>query len=105
MLSVGWILFLVARALPRVEEEPPKKANILDRWAASELPERFDAAFNSYLVKFLRKTKIVLLRIDNSLTARLKKMASSENGGLTGKPKIDFKDITGADGEVEKTSE
>jgi hypothetical protein len=102
MLSIGMLLYLVARALPRVEEEPHGKPNILDRWAASEIPEKVDATFNAYLAKFLRKTKVVLLKVDNSLTARLKKMTPSENGGLTGKPKIDFKDITGAEEEKEE---
>lgn len=105
MLSIGSILYLAARALPRVEEEPRGKQNLLDRWAASELPEKIDATFNAYLVKFLRKTKVVLLKVDNSLTDRLKKITQSADVGLTGKPKIDFKDITGSEEADEKGEE
>lgn len=104
MLSLGSILYLAARTLPRVEEEPRAKPNLLDRWAASELPEKIDTMFNAYLVKFLRKTKVLLLKVDNSLTDRLKKITQSPDTGLTGKPKIDFKDLADSE-EVEKTSE
>ena len=81
MISAGVILYLVIRALPRIDEEeaPSRKANFLDRWAASELPEKFDVILNSFLEKILRRVKIFLLKIDNTLSGRLKKI-KTENG-------------------------
>ena len=104
MVSLGTILFLVARSLPRIEEEPETKQNIFERWVSSDMPEKIDAAFNGFLLKSIRKLKLVLLKADNSLTHHLKKIAPNGNGKdgkevshFTGKPKIDFKDITGSD--------
>lgn len=105
MISLGTILYLVARSLPRIEEEPATKQNMFERWVSSEMPEKFDAAFNNFLLKFLRKLKLVLLKADNSITRHLKKIASSANGGSNGKPKIDFKDINNSESEVEKNPE
>ncbi len=100
MVSLGTILYLVARSLPRIEEEQPADGTLLERWAASEIPEKVDAAFNGFLMKFLRKLKVVLLKIDNYLTDHLKKISSSANGGGNDKPKIDFKDINGSEPNV-----
>lgn len=105
MVSLGTILYLVARSLPRVGEEPATKQNMFERWVSSELPEKFDAAFNNFLLKSLRKLKLALLKADNSITKHLKKIAPNGNGGSNGKPKIDFKDITSSDESVEKDSE
>ena len=74
MLSLGTILYLVARSLPRVEEEPNAKPSVLDRWATSEIPEKIDAAFNAFLLKFLRKTRVLILKFDNTITKHLKKI-------------------------------
>ncbi len=80
MCSFGVVLLLTARSLPRVEEDPPgTKPSFLDRWAASELPEKIDMALNSFLAKFLRKLRVALLRVDNNITGWLKKV-KAENG-------------------------
>lgn len=109
MVSLGTILYLVARSLPRIGEEPTTKQNMFERWVSSEMPEKFDAAFNNFLLKFLRKLKLVLLKADNSITRHLKKIAPNGNGkqlgGLTGKPKIDYKDINNSGETVEKSPE
>ncbi len=105
MISLGTILYIVARSLPRIEEEPAAKQNMFERWVSSELPEKFDTAFNNFLLKSLRKFKLVLLKADNSITKHLKKIAPSANGGGNGKPKIDFKDINNSDEAVEKNGE
>lgn len=104
MISLGTILFLVARSLPRIGEEPVGKQNMFERWVSSELPEKFDTAFNNFLLKSLRKFKLVLLKADNSITQHLKKITPNGNGknlgGLTGSPKIDFKDINNSEDAV-----
>jgi hypothetical protein len=78
MLSLGAVLYLMVRALPRVAEEPETKESFLDRWAKSEIPEKIDAAFNSFLVKFLRRVKVVALKFDNAVSAGLRKAATEE---------------------------
>ena len=81
MTSLGMIFYLIVRSLPRIHEEPAvmHKENFLDRWAASDIPERIDANFNSFLGKSLRRIKVYLLKIDNVLTDRIKKL-KVENG-------------------------
>lgn len=105
MASLGTMLYLMARALPRMEEEASDKQNFLDRLSSSEIPEKIDAAFNSFLFKFLRKSKVILLKIENFINEKLKKISHNGDtknlGGLTAnpKPKIDFKDLNGAEKE------
>lgn len=91
MLSLGTVLYLMVRALPRVAEEPGTKENFLDRWAKSEIPEKIDAAFNGFLVKFLRRVKVIALKFDNAVSAGLRKAATEEKGK---KPGFELRDIT-----------
>lgn len=88
MLSLGTILFLVVRALPRVEDDGEKrdKRSFFERWLVSELPERADLYLSNLLSKWLRKFKIFLLKTDNLLGQHLKKIKprngkSESNGG------------------------
>ena len=98
MISLGTILYLVARTLPRIDGEPSGKENILDRLANSEIPEKVDVVLNSFLEKFLRRLKIFLMKIDNFVSERLKKISVKDGSS---KAKIDFKDIN----EENKTEE
>ena len=96
MLSVGLILYVIVRSLPRIGEAelaPTQKRSIIERWVASEIPERVDVIVHGMSVKFLRKTKVFLLRIDNILTDVLKSMRSSSEVAST---PISFKEITPA---------
>ena len=97
MLSLGTLLYIVARSLPRIEEDrsEPKAHSLVDRLIHSEVPHKIDMALNAYAGKFFRKLKVFLMRLDNYLTEKLKKIHTNGNGG--GKQKIDFKDITGGD--------
>lgn len=91
MISLGVMLYLAVRALPRVGEDAHEaKLGVLDRWGASEIPERIDEILNNFLAKFLRKLKIWLLKADNATTAWLKKVKQDTNGP---KPGFDIKDI------------
>ncbi len=71
---------MVIRSLPRVEDNIDKYENgrgRLERWLVSELPEKADLFLSSFLAKWLRKTKVFLLKIDNILSEHLKKVAPS----------------------------
>ncbi len=104
MASLGTMLYLIARSLPRLDEKLSDKPGFLERLSSSEIPEKIDTIFNGFLAKFLRKTKVVLMKFDNFINEKLKKVSANGNG----KPKIDFKDLNGAtssDSEkVEKTA-
>ncbi len=93
LVSVGIVLYLSVRSLPRLgEEEPVHKQNWLEKWITSEIPHRLDASFSLYLGKLLRKLKVWLLRVDNILTQHLKTLSSDKREG---DKKIDFKEIVG----------
>lgn len=90
MVCLSTVLYLMARALPRVQEEPSDSKGFLDRWAHSEVPEKVDAALNGFLLKFLRKVKVVVLKLDNTLARHLQKIKAGETET---KSNIDFKEI------------
>jgi hypothetical protein len=81
MVSLGTIIFLVARTLPRITEtateniENKKKAD----WLKNFPWEKIDAVVNSFLEKTLRKTKLVLMKLDNFVSQQLNKF-KKENG-------------------------
>ncbi|MBI4094716.1 MAG: hypothetical protein HY435_00795 [Candidatus Liptonbacteria bacterium] len=80
LLSWGTIVYLLVRSLPKVqEEEAGPKQRFIDRLAKSEIPEKVDMAVNAFLSKSLRRTKVALLKVDNFLTQRIKKL-TVENG-------------------------
>ena|SRR3989344_2448009 len=93
LVSVGIVLYVMARTLPRIEGNGAEdKKGMLERWIASEIPEKFDAALNSFLFKFLRRAKVAVLKVDNSISGRLQKMKPENGNGKA--PAIDFKEIS-----------
>ncbi|MDP3957377.1 MAG: hypothetical protein Q8Q10_02655 [bacterium] len=99
MVSASTMLYLTVRALPRIADDPQgERHSFLDRWGRSHLPEKFDSALNGFLLKFLRKFKVFILKVDNALSKHLQKMKPEENGK---KPTIDFKEIAGQNKEGE----
>ena len=98
MICFSTVLYLMVRALPRMEEEPTGQHGFLDRWAHSEIPEKVDAAINTFLLKFLRKVKVVVLKLDNTLARHLQKIKTDEQDG---RPNIDFREISGQNKEDE----
>lgn len=87
--SVGVILFLAIRTIPRIGEEEGKKRGYLERLILSDIPERVDGAINLFLVKFLRRFKVVLLKMENATTRKLHRMKADEDA----KPSLDFAEI------------
>lgn len=76
MLSLGAIIYLFARALPRVSEtvsSEPRK-NYLEDFLKKFPLEKADAFSSYWLERFLRKLKIVILRFDNLLTKHLQSL-------------------------------
>jgi hypothetical protein len=107
LISLGGTLYMCVRTLPRIEGSARRtdKRTVFERWVMSEIPHKIDLALNATMGKFFRKTKVVLMRIDNYLTERLKKIHTGVNGnGLTGKVKvkIDFNDLSPGNDSDEK---
>ena len=102
MVSLGVVLYLMVRALPRVAEEPAEKKSFLDRWAHSEIPEKIDAAFNGFLLKFLRRVKVYALKFDNAVSAGLRKVSADEKEK---KQSFDMKDVAGTGNGSEEKKE
>jgi hypothetical protein len=91
MICLGMVLYLTVQALPRIEEAPTDRKGFFERWAHSEMPEKIDTAFNNFLLKFLRKIKVMILKLDNTLARHLQKIKPEEDK----RPNIDFKEISG----------
>jgi hypothetical protein len=91
MLAAGTVLYLMVRALPRVVEEPAERRGIVDRLAHSEIPEKLDAAIDTFLIKLLRKVKVFIMQLDNALSKHLRKINVAEDGGT--KVAVDFKEF------------
>jgi len=97
MISLGGLLYMIARTIPRLEDkEEADNKNIVERFVMSDMPQRVDAVVNTFTGKVFRRLKVALMKLDNFLTDRIKK-TSGESGN--GKPKIDFKEITGEENE------
>lgn len=95
MSSLGTMLYLVARSLPRLDEKLSDKPGILERISSSEIPEKIDAAFNNFLSKFLRRVKVILMKIDNFINEKLKRVSPNGNGKPSANRRIDFKELNG----------
>ena len=81
-VSLGLIIYLMARALPRVSDvEPRRGPNIFDRLIKKVPTQKIDQGINSFLVKSLRKIKVVLLKIDNFINHRLGKLSKKTGNG------------------------
>ncbi len=94
MVSLGTVLYLAVRTLPRIEEAAsPEKRGFLERWVTSEMPEKIDVILNSFLLKFLRRMRVAVMKLDNTLTGQLKKIQPEADPALKVKPQIDFKAI------------
>ena len=91
MVCLGTVLYLMVLALPRIEEVPADERGFFERWAHSDVPEKIDNAVNGFLLKFLRKIKVFVLKIDNALAKHLQKIKPEENK----RHAIDFKEISG----------
>ncbi len=74
--SLGLIIYLLAKAVPRVQDAPvPAKApNFFDKLMAKIPMAKIDGAINNFLAKFLRKIKVLILKIDNFANDRLGKL-------------------------------
>lgn len=81
MLGLGTMIYMVARAVPRIGDEIPETHTKVDRFFASIPLHRADALLNNFLEKFLRKIKLVLMKLDNSIVGYLDKIKKINGNG------------------------
>lgn len=74
-LSLGTVIYIVGRAVPRLSEEEAGPKRLRQFFAALPI-HKFDAALASVLEKNLRKTRVMLLRVDNGVSVFLEKIKS-----------------------------
>ncbi|MEK7658022.1 MAG: hypothetical protein AAB366_02435 [Patescibacteria group bacterium] len=88
MISLGAMIYLIARAAPRVgdSEESFEKfsyTNRLDQLIAKIPFDEVDAALSVSVEKLLRKLKLFLLKWDNLLSEHIKKIKKiNDNNGF-----------------------
>ncbi|MEK7641021.1 MAG: hypothetical protein AAB389_03430 [Patescibacteria group bacterium] len=75
--SLGLVIYLIARAVPRMPEniEPPRRANFFDRLMSKIPMSKIDDRLNSFLAKFLRRSRVVTMKMDNFINDRLGKLS------------------------------
>ncbi len=97
-LSIGTLLYLVARTLPRLTDSngsSPDRQTIFERIVMSDIPHKIDTALNNVIGKTFRKLKIALMRFDNYLTSRLKKFNMENGNGKNGDHNEFIKELNG----------
>ncbi len=73
---------MMARAVPRVSETaaPVNQKNYVDELVKRIPFEKIDSLLNSWASKFLRKFKILVLKLDNRISDSLIKFKANGNG-------------------------
>ena len=82
VVSLGTILYVIARALPRINDEE-QEPELEMPWTLVYL-EKADNHVKIITEKFLRRTRVVLMKFDNSVDNRLRALRknSGKNGNL-----------------------
>lgn len=83
MVSLGAVIYLFARAVPRVDDSAPsKQSRDYIEELLNKLPlEKADAFLSALFEKTLRKLKVVILKLDNLLTKHLQNLKPTAGAG------------------------
>jgi len=88
MLGLGTMIYIVARAAPRIEDETA--GNSADEKSKFDVlfsylrVEKFDVIFNNFAEKLLRKLKLLSMRLDNFTNNYLDKVKKLKMNGNNG---------------------
>ena len=89
VVSLSAMIYLLARAIPKVRDEDGLIINNpshFERWMAKIPVSRIDAWATMFTAKFLRRLRVIVLKIDNLLhrhiTAANSKKLPNGNGNL-----------------------
>jgi len=89
-VSLGVVIYLLARAVPRIHEsgEIVHAPGRFDR-LLSKLPlQKIDERINVFLEKFLRRAKVVLMKLDNFINHHLGRLRKSNGNDAEKKPDL-----------------
>lgn len=109
--SLGAVLYIAARVLPRVDEA--EVDTVVPHTVVVRLTsyfERFDEWFAFISEKFLRRLRVILLKLDNVVTAKLGQFKKESNPMPQGIPDIskheeeEKKEEKNGEGEVKEES-
>jgi len=92
MLSLGALLYLFGRALPRISEEDIRPQTALAPHRFMNFVEKADEWFKSVFENFLRRLRVIILKLDNMITKKInsfKKEPTKEVGFLMEQTKSD----------------
>ncbi|HEY4475596.1 MAG TPA: hypothetical protein VJB92_02625 [Candidatus Paceibacterota bacterium] len=102
-ISLGIVVYLMARALPRAREEvnqPVAGISQKVKDMVSRIPlSKLDASLNGTLSKFLRKLRVIVLKLDNFIHDRLNKLNKSSGNGKISAGVIENPKSTDSSGE------
>lgn len=87
LLSLGLIVYLLARAVPRIAHNRPEDVQPLsgfDRFIGRLPLEKIDRVLHSFFEKVLRKLRIVLMKIDNYINSHLKNLKEKKEASKSG---------------------
>lgn len=70
LLSLGVVLYVVVKALPRIEESDNNSSLPEEHWAGAYI-EKIDVYVKSLAEKSLRRMRVWLLRFDNYVSKKL----------------------------------
>lgn len=80
MVSLGVMVYLIARAIPRVgeEERPAEKIEGVPRTLIATSLERVDRLISAATEKTLRRVKVLMLKIEGAISRSLEKKRKFE---------------------------
>jgi hypothetical protein len=83
MLSLGTMIYLIARAVPRISDEitKPESGNKFGRFFSHVQIEKIDPILHNFLEKTLRKIKLILMRMDSITNSYLEKVKNYKFAG------------------------
>ncbi len=87
LVSLGLIVYLFARAVPRIAHNKPEDVQPLsgfDRFVGRLPLEKIDRGLHSFFEKTLRKIRIVLMKVDNYINSHLKNLKEKQEAAKSG---------------------
>lgn len=84
--SASIVVYMFVRALPRVADidEPPTIYDYFDAWLAKLPLHHVDSRLNALLFKFLKRMRVIVMKIDNHLMHQLNRV--KQNGEFGASP-------------------
>jgi len=73
MGSLGVIIYLIAKTIPRIDDTPPKELVFREHWVIQKI-ERLDKKIKASSEKFLRRLGIILLRWENKINKKVTRL-------------------------------